>query len=210
MKWTATEPSPTALATRLTDSCRTSPATKMPGTFVSSRNGARSSGHPSRWCSARSGPVQHEAALVALDDAVEPVGVRRGADEDEEVAAVHLGPLPGRLVFEHESFEVVLALARRDFGVEQHVDPLVRLDPLDEVMAHLRAEVVAANEHHDAPRVLGEVHRRLPGRVARADDVDHLVLAAEGFGHRRAVVDAAPGEALRPGGGELAPRHARR
>ena len=77
---TAIEPSPTALATRLIERARTSPATNTPGTLVSSRYGSRLSGQP---CRLRVGPGEDEAALVARDDAVEPVGARRGADEDE-------------------------------------------------------------------------------------------------------------------------------
>ena len=36
---------------------------------------------------------------------------------------------------------------------------------------------VATNEHDDAPRVAGDVERRLPGRVGGADDVDVVALA---------------------------------
>src|SRR3954453_10897518 len=43
---TAIEPSPTALATRLIERARTSPATKMPGTVVSSRYGSRAGAPP--------------------------------------------------------------------------------------------------------------------------------------------------------------------
>ncbi len=39
------EPSPTAEAQRLIEPCRTSPATKMPGTLDSSRNGSRCNCH---------------------------------------------------------------------------------------------------------------------------------------------------------------------
>jgi hypothetical protein len=42
----AVAPSPTAVATRLPEPCRTSPAAKTPGTLVSSRNGSRSSAQP--------------------------------------------------------------------------------------------------------------------------------------------------------------------
>src|SRR3954466_4026249 len=45
---TAIEPSPTADATRLTLPLRTSPTAKMPGLLVSSRYGARASGHFAR------------------------------------------------------------------------------------------------------------------------------------------------------------------
>ena len=80
MSDTAIEPSPTALATRLIERARTSPATKTPGTLVSSSVGValqRPAG------AAGVGAGEDEAALVARDDAVEPVRPRRGADEDE-------------------------------------------------------------------------------------------------------------------------------
>ena len=77
---TAIEPSPTALATRLIERARTSPATNTPGTLVSSRNGSRCSGQPR---SADLRARQDEAPLVARDDALEPVGAGRRADEDE-------------------------------------------------------------------------------------------------------------------------------
>ena len=52
---TAIEPSPTALATRLIERARTSPATNTPGTLVSSASGSRASGQP---CSRASGPAR--------------------------------------------------------------------------------------------------------------------------------------------------------
>src|SRR5207237_10863026 len=51
MSDTAIEPSPTALATRLIDRARTSPATKTPGTVVSRRYGSRFSGQPAAFAS---------------------------------------------------------------------------------------------------------------------------------------------------------------
>src|SRR4029077_12725233 len=52
---TAIDPSPTALATRLIERIRTSPATNTPGTLVSNTYGSRASGHP--W-SRTSGPAR--------------------------------------------------------------------------------------------------------------------------------------------------------
>src|SRR3954453_9386213 len=51
MSETAIEPSPTALATRLIERARTSPATKIPGTVVSRRYGSRPSGQPAAFAS---------------------------------------------------------------------------------------------------------------------------------------------------------------
>src|SRR5262245_29402705 len=55
MSETAIEPSPTALATRLIERARTSPATNTPGTVVSSRYGSRDSPQPA---SRASGPAR--------------------------------------------------------------------------------------------------------------------------------------------------------
>ena len=77
MNWTLIEPSPTALATRLIERWRTSPATNTPGSVVSSRNGSRSSGQRCRVARRRDvGAGQHEAARVARDRVAEPVRVR--------------------------------------------------------------------------------------------------------------------------------------
>ena len=59
-----------------------------------------------------------------------------------------------------------------------------------------------------ACRVAGEVERRLPGRVATADDVDVLALGRGRFGHRRAVTHAGTDQVVEAGHVEPAPRHA--
>ena len=78
-------PSPTAEAIRLTEFDRTSPAQKIPGTFVSSRNGWRVSGQPcGTLADAREiGTRQDEAGLVAFDQVAQPVRAGRLPDEDE-------------------------------------------------------------------------------------------------------------------------------
>ena len=84
-----TLPSPTAEATRLTEPCRTSPAAKTPGTLVSSGNGARAgdviAGPAGRQVLAR----EDESLVVAVDALREPIGVRRGTDEDEQGSCSH-------------------------------------------------------------------------------------------------------------------------
>jgi hypothetical protein len=57
MNCTLIEPSPTALATRLIERWRTSPATNTPGSVVSSRKGSRSSGQRLPAAAAASGPA---------------------------------------------------------------------------------------------------------------------------------------------------------
>ena len=76
----------------------------------------------------------------------------------------------------------------------------------------MRPRLVAAHHHRHARARVGEVHHRLPGRVARADH-DHVVAAAlGGLAAPRPVVDAALEQLVdarerqpapdHPGGGE--------
>ena len=84
----------------------------------------------------------------------------------------------------------VLAERVDDLGTGADGDLGVLLDLLDQVV-----DIEASS---DGPRtssvtdfaVAGHEHRGLAGRVRAADDVDVLVLALRGVGHRRAVVDA--------------------
>ncbi len=198
--WTAIEPSPTAEAQRLIEPCRTSPATKMPGTLVSSRNGSRSGRHPfGRLAVLREvRPRQDKAALVPLHEAVEPARRRRRPDKDEQrVRRDRLG-LAGRGVLYRDLLQVLVARRLDDAAARaEHLDVVPVLDLLDQVLGHALADVVRPAEKDDLARAMvREEHRRLPGRVGPADDVYVLVVARERLGLRGAVVDAAAGELL--------------
>ena len=89
------------------------------------------------------GPGEDEAALVAGDHAVEPVGARRGADEHEAgvgvaasslaVAAAHAQRAPGGR----------RPRPRRACVLRAHLDVLRRLDLLDQVVRHRRLAAIA-------------------------------------------------------------------
>ena len=72
------------------------------------------------------------------------------------------------------------------------------------------SSVGAADHEHDPLGVAGEVEGRLAGRVGGADDVDVVALALARLAGRRAVVDAAAGELVEPGGVEPPVGHAGR
>ena len=173
MSETAIEPSPTALATRLIERARTSPATKTPGTLVSSRNGSRFSGQPSPL---HVGAGEDEAVLVARDDALEPVGVRRGADEDEAGVDVERRTRrrrrPATRSRRSRPSSPVAAIAELP---RAHLDVGQRRELLDEVVRHRRLQRRAAHEHRHLARVAAEVHGGLAGRVRAADDDDVLL-----------------------------------
>ena len=109
MSWTTVAPSPIAVVTRFTDPWRTSPAAKTPGTLVSSSAGP-SSGQPST-SSVQVAPGEDEAALVALDDAVQPLRVRLGADHHEQARRRDPLDRAARPVAHDDRLELLVALA---------------------------------------------------------------------------------------------------
>ncbi len=155
------------------------------------------------------GAGQDEAALVARDDALQPVGARRGADEDEAGVDRLDGLGAARVADVQRAQVVVLALRADRDGARAHVDVRQRGELRDQVVRHRLLER-AAGEHRDPARVLAEVHGRLAGRVRSADDDDVLVLAGAGLGHRGAVVDARAGELGEAGAVQLPVGDARR
>ena len=86
---------------------------RRPGTLVSRANGGRASGQRRgvRRAPAGPGPVTTKPLLVADDLGAEPVGARRGADEDEQPARRHLLGGAGVPVGEGERLEVAVAPA---------------------------------------------------------------------------------------------------
>ena len=187
MNCTLIEPSPTALATRLIERWRTSPATNTPGSVVSSRNGSRSSGQRCVVGDRGVRPGEDEAALVAADLLADPVRVGRGADEHEHRADVeHLVAVGAG---DADVLEALPALGRRDLRARAHLDVPDRGDLLDQVVGHRGGERRAAHEHDHLARAGGEEDRGLAGGVRAADDDHGLVRAGLGLDERGAVVD---------------------
>ena len=80
---------------------------------------------------------------------------------------------------------------------EQRLDVRPGRELVDEVARHALLERVAAAEDRHAARVGGEEQRRLPRRVAGADDVDVEPVRVRRLAARRAVGDALAGRAGR-------------
>ena len=100
--------------------------------------------------------------------------------------------------------------AADDLRLEDDVDVRPGRDLLDEVAGHALLERVAAVEDRHALRVCGEEHRRLAGRVSRADEVDVEAVRVRGLAARGAIEDPSPGELVEAWGIELPPRDAAR
>ena len=119
--WIAIEPSPTADATRLTEPWRTSPAANTPGMLVSRRNG-RAVERPDRR-RRQVGAGEDEALLVPLDLGGQPLGVRAGADHEEQrVGRRRSRSCAVGAVAQHEVLEPAVAAAADDLGAEPHLD----------------------------------------------------------------------------------------
>ena len=141
---TAAEPSPTAVATRLLEPLRTSPAAKMPGIDVSKGSGARAANASVRDDAAGKRPVgEDEALVVELERALEPRRGGVGADEAEEPGALDGAAFAGRGVLDGHGLEVVTAGERAHLGGDEERDPWVGVDALDEVVRHAVREIGA-------------------------------------------------------------------
>ena len=85
-----------------------------------------------------------------------------------------------------------------------------RRELVDEVARHALLERLAAADDRHAARVGREEHRRLPGGVARADDVDVEPVRVRRLAARRAVGDALARQAVEAVDGQPPPRDAAR
>ena len=85
-----------------------------------------------------------------------------------------------------------------------------RRELVDEIPGHALVERLAAAEDRHAARMGGEEHRRLPGRVAGADDVDVEAMRVRRLAAGGAVEDALAGEPVEALDREAPPRDAAR
>ena len=134
---TAIEPSPTALATRLNERARTSPATNTPGHGRLEQVRValeRPAGD------LRVRPGEDEAALVARDDALEPVGARRGADEDEAGVGLEVGLVAVGVADAQAAQAPALALGGDRRAAGAHDDVRQGRELLDQVARHRALE----------------------------------------------------------------------
>ena len=143
---------------------------------------------------------EDEAVVVALDDALEPARVRRGADEHEEALARRPVALPSsRPVTWILGEPAVDRTGTGHLGQVADLDVAGRVQLGDEVLGHARGDVPAPHEQGDVGGVLREVQGGLAGRVATADDVHRVAGHRARLGDRGAVEDPAPDERLHLG-----------
>ena len=171
---TAIAPSPTAVAQRLVEPERTSPAAKTPGRLVSSR------------CSApAAAPVRMKPLLVARDRVAEPFGARQRAEEEEQERERQT-----LAALERDGLEpAVLAVQGGDLAAVAYGDA-VALELADEVVRHRLAQVGAAMEQRHERAAAREPDRGLAGGVAAADHADARGAAELRLGRPGGVEDA--------------------
>ena len=115
---------------------------------------------------------EHIAAGIERDLLRKPAGLGVGADEDVEPAGLVAARLARLRVADVDRLERQLAVGGHDLGPERRANIRPRRHLVDEIARHALLERLAAADDRHALRVVGEVERRLPGRVARPHDVD--------------------------------------
>ena len=80
-----------------------------------------------------------------------------------------------------------------------HGDVIGAVDALDEIARHAVGKRLATDKDGDGPGMVSEVERCLPRGVPGPDHEHVLAGRRHGFGHRRAVEQARPGETVGPG-----------
>ena len=140
-------------------------------------------------------PVTTKPPRSSIDAAaVEPVGRRIGADEQEQIADHRLrSRSPAQAAAPAHALERPSSRRRAPTtSVLKHQFDVRRgLDALDQIARHAGAEPAAADHHVDLAGMAGEKHRGLPGGIAAADQHDLLVRAQPRLDRRGPVPDAA-------------------
>src|ERR671910_692748 len=139
---------------------------------------------------------EDKATFVALYDAIEPLRLRRSPDKDEERMGRRGLGLARRAVLRGYPFQVILTLDGDYSCVEEHLDIVHVFYLAHQVIGHALPQVAAPAEDEHSPRLLGEEHRGLAGRVRPPDDEYVLALARKSFRLGCAVVDVAPREMI--------------
>ncbi len=134
-----------------------------------------------------------------MPEACEPVGVRIGADEGEQLAHVAAGVVAAGPVARGDRAAAALPRLRARPTSEPVTISTLReaADAVDQIVRHRLFERAADDQRH-LLRVLGEVDHRLPGRIAAADQRDLAARAERRFERRGPVVDALALEFLEP------------
>src|SRR5215813_3369336 len=78
----------------------------------------------------------------------------------------------------------------RDLGVVLDRDPRVSLEAAGEIARHRSGERGTPHQHADAPRIAGQEHRGLTGRIAAPDDYGLGVLSISSLHLGGRIVDA--------------------
>ena len=141
---------------------------------------------------------EQEPGVIGSELSVEPFGVGRGPDEDEESLGRDPGSLSRTGIGDRSRLQLPLTAQLNDLAVAAHHYGIVALDLIDQVPRHRFPQVVPANQQPAIGDVPGQEHRGLTSRIPTADD-HHRVAGAElclGLGCR--VVDAAHLELLEP------------
>ena len=146
---------------------------------------------------------EYEPLGIEVNETIEPTCGRRSTDEGEQANAGLTRRSARPVVRDRDFLEMGVTVEFGHLGVRRQADLRRRVDPVDEVGRHRRAEVRAANRKGHICPFLGEEHCGLPGGVAAADHGDGERSAYSRFQVCRGVVD--PGAFELPQSGNRQP-----
>ena len=137
--------------------------------------------------------------FVAAQPSLHACCHRPAADHDEQRIGIGLDLLAMCFVADHDGVELLVAARLGHLGAGADLDPVVRLDAVDQVARHALLERVGTADDGDTSGDVRELQRRLAGRVCAADDDDVAVAAERCLRGRGAVVHAGADELVDAG-----------
>ena len=132
----------------------------------------------------------HETLVVKRDEAGQPIRVGCGADHDEQRTCLDIARRAGRGFPDCHGFKVLVTMECHHRAAVSYIDRRVGVEPAGKIARHGSGQRKASHDQVHAGSGSAEIHRRLTGGVAAADDHRLRAPAIARFHLGRSVVDA--------------------
>src|SRR5215472_7461855 len=133
---------------------------------------------------------QDETPIVPVNQACEPISLRKGADENKHRSGGHAFDLVGVRAQDRDLFQSFFSMSFADTGMgpELNVGRLLYL--IDQILRHRCRQSIPAHQDHYLVGKLRKIDSRLARGVRSADYIDNFSPAGEGFGRAASVINA--------------------
>src|SRR5690242_17672282 len=136
------------------------------------------------------GTGKHKTFCLALDDTGKPFRSGSGADEDEKSIRLHALRVAARGAVNGNGFQTIVTKNLDNVRIQLDLNGFRLANLVDEILRHAGFYRFSTHQENDAPGVLRKKHRRLPGGVCSANDINVFAAARSGLGHRGTVIDS--------------------